>query len=65
MTPDCMAKIYPFKGILYNKKKIKNLSKVMSPPYDVVSPELQEEYYNLSDFNVIKLILGKEFPGDT
>jgi len=60
-----MAKIYPFKGILYNKKKIKNLSKVMSPPYDVVSQELQEEYYNLSGFNVIKLILGKEFPGDT
>lgn len=65
MTSDRMAKIYPFKGILYNKKKIKNLSKVMSPPYDVISPEMQEEYYNLSDFNIIKLILGKEFPGDT
>jgi len=60
-----MAKIYPFKGILYNKKKIKNLSKVMSPPYDVISPEGQDNYYQLSDFNIIKLILGKEFPGDT
>jgi len=60
-----MAKIFPFRGIRYNKAKIKNLSKVMSPPYDIVSPSMQEFYYQLSDFNVIKLILGKEFTGDT
>ena len=60
-----MAKIYPFKGILYNKKMIKKLSNVMSPPYDVISPEQQEEHYQRSDFNFVKLILGKEFPGDT
>jgi len=60
-----MAKIYPFKGLLYNKKKLKKLSAVMSPPYDVISPEEQDNYYQLSDFNIIKLILGKEFPGDT
>jgi len=60
-----MAKTFPFRGVRYNKAKIKNLSKVMSPPYDVISPEMQEFYYQLSDFNVIKLILGKSFPGDT
>ncbi|MFA4966874.1 MAG: DUF1015 domain-containing protein [Candidatus Margulisiibacteriota bacterium] len=60
-----MAKIYPFKGLLYNQKKVKKLSKVMSPPYDVISPEEQDHYYQISDFNIVKLILGKEFPGDT
>ncbi len=60
-----MAKIYPFKGILYNKKKIKNLNAVMSPPYDVISPEQQDNFYNISDYNMIKLVLGKEFAGDT
>ncbi|HTY13720.1 MAG TPA: DUF1015 domain-containing protein [Candidatus Omnitrophota bacterium] len=60
-----MAKIYPFKGILYNKKKVKKLNAVMSPPYDVISPEQQDNYYQISDYNMIKLILGKEFPGDT
>jgi uncharacterized protein (DUF1015 family) len=60
-----MAKVFPFQGIIYNQNKIKNLAKVMSPPYDIISPEDQEKLYNLHNFNVIRLILGKDFPGDT
>jgi len=60
-----MARIFPFKGIIYNKKKLANLSKVMAPPYDVISPELQEKLYARNDFNFIRLILGKEFASDT
>jgi len=37
----------------------------MTPPYDVISEEEQDYYYNLSNFNVIRLILGKEFPSDS
>lgn len=59
-----MVKVFPFKGISYNKKKIKNLSKVMAPPYDVISPEMQDDFYEENEFNVIRLILGKEFPND-
>jgi len=59
-----MVRIFPFEGIIYNKKKIKHLGKVMSPPYDIINPQQQEAFYNDSDFNVIRLILGKEFPGD-
>jgi uncharacterized protein (DUF1015 family) len=59
-----MVRIFPFRGVTYNKKKVKNPSKVMSPPYDIISPEEQEELYNASNFNFIRLILGKEFPGD-
>lgn len=59
-----MVKIYPFNGVVYNKKRIKNLSKVVSPPYDVISPEMQDFLYESSDFNVVRLILGKEYPGD-
>jgi len=59
-----MVRVFPFRGITYNKGKIKHPSKVMSPPYDVISPEEQEALYGLNDFNVIRLILGKEFPGD-
>lgn len=60
-----MVRIFPFNGIIYNKKKLKNLAKVMAPPYDVISPEYQEELYGRSDFNFIRLILGKEFASDT
>lgn len=60
-----MAKVFPFCGITYNGKKLKDLSVVMSPPYDVISPEKQEELYQKSDFNFVRLILGKEFNGDS
>ncbi|MFH1386707.1 MAG: DUF1015 domain-containing protein [bacterium] len=60
-----MVRIFPFCGITYNKKKTKNFSKVTCPPYDVITPEEQDGFYKASNFNYIRLILGKEFPGDT
>jgi len=59
-----MANIIPFRGIFYNREKIKKLSRVVAPPYDVISGEAQEGYYGMSQYNVIRLILGKDFPGD-
>jgi len=59
-----MANILPFRGIFYNREKIEDLSRVLAPPYDVISGEAQEKYYEMSQYNVIRLILGKEFPGD-
>jgi len=59
-----ILQIKPFRGVLYNKEKIKDLSKVMAPPYDVISPAEQEFYYEIHSYNVIRLILGKEYPED-
>lgn len=59
-----MAKVFPFRGFRYNLEKIEDLSKVVAPPYDVISPEAQERYYQRHPYNVIRLILGKEHPGD-
>lgn len=59
-----MAKIFPFPGVFYNKKAVSNLAKVMTPPYDVVSKEAQDNFYRLHPYNCIRLILGKEFTGD-
>ncbi len=60
-----MAKIYPFKGILYNQKEISDLAEVVAPPYDVISSQAQDRYYQNSDYNIIRLILGKTYPRDT
>ena len=60
-----MAKIYPFKGILYNQKEISNLAEVVAPPYDVISPQAQDKYYRNSDYNIIHLILGRIYSDDT
>lgn len=59
-----MVVVKPFKGIIYNKEKIGELDRVMSPPYDIISPEMQEELYKRHEYNVVRLILGKVYPDD-
>lgn len=60
-----MAKIIPFKGVIYNAKKVGDLNKVMAPPYDVIPEKYQDELYSRHPNNVIRLILGKTSPADT
>ena len=60
-----MVEVAPFKGITYNKEKIGNLDDVMSPPYDIISEEMQNKLYTKHQNNFVKLILGKQFPSDT
>src|SRR2546423_1760916 len=55
-----MAEIVPFHGLLYNGKKIADLSKVVAPPYDVIAPEEQDKLYKRSPYNVVRLILNQE-----
>lgn len=59
-----MAEILPFLGIRYNSQLIGNLGKVVAPPYDVISPELQDDLYERHEYNVVRLELAKEQPGD-
>jgi uncharacterized protein (DUF1015 family) len=58
-----MAVVKPFKGIRYNTEKL-NISKVVAPPYDVISDEEQDAYYACDPYNIIRLILGKHLKGD-
>jgi uncharacterized protein (DUF1015 family) len=60
-----MASVIPFRGLLYNLAEIKNLQDVVTPPYDVISPEEQDAFYKSHPHNVIRLILGKAYPTDT
>ena len=59
-----MAKILPFRGILYNPEKIPDLKAVVTPPHDVISPEEQEAFYQTHPQNMVRLILGKMSPED-
>ncbi|MFN3532106.1 MAG: DUF1015 domain-containing protein [Candidatus Brocadia sp.] len=60
-----MAIIKPFRGLRYNQDIIRDISSVVTPPYDVISPQDQERYYQIHPNNIIRLDLGKDFPGDT
>lgn len=59
-----VVKVFPFEGVLYNKNIVKKIANVFTPPYDVIDPEEQDYFYDLHNFNYIRLCLGKEFPGD-
>jgi len=60
-----MAGIAPFRGIRYNAHKVGDLSKVVTQPYDRIGPELQEEYYALHPYNLVRLIQGRKHEDDT
>lgn len=51
--------IKPFRGICYDEKKVMDLSRVVCPPYDVISEAEQDFYYQQSPYNFIRLILNK------
>lgn len=55
-----MVRIAPFRGVFYNPGKIRDLAKVISPPYDVVSADEQEKLYRKSPYNFIRLDLSQE-----
>jgi uncharacterized protein (DUF1015 family) len=59
-----MPEIKPFRAITYSREKIKDLSRVISPPYDVIPGALQEKLYRSSPHNIVRLILGKIDPSD-
>ena len=50
-----MAQIFPFRGLTYNPGKTDDFSRVVAPPYDVISPEHQAELYDRSPRNVVRI----------
>ena len=59
-----MPEIRPFRAVRYDLATVGALSDVLAPPYDVIGPDLQESLYQASPYNVIRLELNREAPGD-
>lgn len=59
-----MADVQPLPGIRYAKEVVGDLAQVVTPPYDVISEEDQARYYARSAYNIIRLELGRDEPGD-
>ena len=59
-----MAVIQPFRGVRFNPDVAGEISGVVSPPYDIISPADRVAYHERSPFNFVRLILGEEFPQD-
>ena len=60
-----MAEIRPFAGLRYNQSIVKDISKVICPPYDVISTALHDDLHFRSPFNFIRLEDAKTSSGDS
>ncbi len=51
--------VLPLNAIVYNQEKIK-MEDVIAPPYDVIDSKYQQNLYDKSPYNIVRLILSKE-----
>jgi uncharacterized protein (DUF1015 family) len=59
-----LAQIHPFRAYRYDTRRVSPVN-VLTQPYDKISPEMQQQYYDLSPDNLITIEKGKAFPGDS
>jgi uncharacterized protein (DUF1015 family) len=58
-----VAQVSGFRGIRYDPAMVQ-LESVIAPPYDVISPKLQQDLYGRAMQNVVRLELGRDFESD-
>jgi uncharacterized protein (DUF1015 family) len=54
--------ILPFRGYRYAVAPARDISSVVAPPYDQISPEMQDRLLAMSAHNVVRLTLPKDEP---
>src|SRR5437660_11891716 len=59
-----MAQVYPFRAFRYNPARAP-FDRVLTQPYDKISPAMQEKYYAADPHNLIAVEKGRAYPGDT
>ena len=59
-----MAQVVPFRGLYFNPAQVDNLTEVVTPPYDVISPDERAAFAARSPYNMVHLILPEPQPGD-
>jgi uncharacterized protein (DUF1015 family) len=60
-----MAKIVPFNGLRYSKALKAAISRLVTPPYDIISEQEQKRFYRAHPQNIIRLEYGTTKPTDT
>ncbi|HXN85513.1 MAG TPA: DUF1015 domain-containing protein [Candidatus Binataceae bacterium] len=53
-------RIEPFRALLYNIERVGDLRDVIAPPYDLIDAIRQQQLYDRSPYNVVRLELGRE-----
>src|ERR1700739_3808987 len=59
-----MAEIFPFRAYRYNAARV-DPAKVLTQPYDKITPAMAQKYAAASPYNLIPVEKGKSRPEDT
>jgi uncharacterized protein (DUF1015 family) len=63
-TGELMAQVFPFRAYRFNPELAPS-ERVLTQPYDKISPERQAEYYAMHPQNLIAVEKGRVFPDDS
>ncbi|MHA2140546.1 MAG: DUF1015 domain-containing protein [Candidatus Thorarchaeota archaeon] len=58
-------RVIPFKAFRYDKERVEDVSKVVTPPYDIIKGMKVDELQALSEFSISWIIKNKPQEGDT
>src|SRR5713101_9548856 len=59
-----MAQVQPFRAFRYNPARAP-FERVLTQPYDKISPAMQEKYYSADPQNLITVEKGRTYPDDS
>ncbi|MGY5874430.1 MAG: DUF1015 domain-containing protein [Candidatus Thorarchaeota archaeon] len=54
-----MVRVVPFRAFRYNEEKVGDLSKVVSPPYDIIKGKKVDNFQSRSKYNIVWIIKNK------
>ena len=59
-----MAQVHPFQAFRYNPQRVQ-FDRVLTQPYDKISPAMQDKYYAADSHNLISIEKGRTYPDDS
>lgn len=59
-----MARIFPFRGYLYDRAKVGSYDNVLAQPYDKIDDAMQKALHQKSPYNIVRVSKGLDEPGD-
>jgi len=59
MSGFLMAKIFPFRALRYDRRRVP-VESAVTQPYDKITPAMQERYYAANPYNLVRIILGRD-----
>jgi uncharacterized protein (DUF1015 family) len=59
-----MAQVQPFQAFRYHPQRVP-FERVLTQPYDKISPSMQDKYYAADAHNLITVEKGRAYPTDS